>query len=265
MTDRRGAIADPRPRSVLLVHNDSIVLDYLGQVLDTRGYSVDIALAVERAFGEMRGREFDVVLADWDTCGGATGDLFGVFDKSVATRSRFAFLGSPRDDAPDGVAIVDPWNVEEVIRLVDSIVRRGEEQAEAELSETDMEWLDTDRPTMLLVDDGALELMAMSRVLGDFGFDVTAVDSGNAAIAQLGSRDFHVILSDWYMTDGSGADLYKWILENRPNVAKRCVFISGGAPKDFEEIAPGRPLMPKGQDSPQLIQTLMDIVRSEGK
>jgi CheY-like chemotaxis protein len=104
-------------------------------------------------------------------------------------------------------------------------------------------------------------LNVMAHHLAELGFAVTALESGNAAIARLEAHDFDAILIDWYMPDGSGADLFRWIATFRPWLVDRCIFLSAGSPEDVAEVAPGRPVVPKGQDSDQLVTVLMHVAR----
>jgi DNA-binding NtrC family response regulator len=251
--------------ALLLIADDNILLDYLGQVFETRDLDVVIATTLRAGLEHLGARKFDVVVSGWAVAGGSSGALYRqAVAREPGLRHQFVFLAAdPPSDLEQVIegrtACVDPWDVEELIRLVEAGARRAQEQAG--LSDKQRSWLAGDRPELLLVEDGALELMAMVRVLDDFGFEVTPADCGNAAIAQLESRDFHVILSDWYMDDGSGAELYQWIAEHRPAMKQRVVFMSGAAPREAATVAPGRPLISKGQDSPQLVETLMRVAR----
>lgn len=264
MAGAQGALSS----SLLLIDDDIVLLDYLGQVFETREFDVVSETTLKAGLARIGERPFDVVVAGWDVAGGYDTTLYldGV-KRRPELRNQFIFLASARPDRLDEVvegkaAWADHWDVENLIRLAEEAARRAREQAS--LDSDQLFWLEEERPRMLLVEDGALELMAMVRVLGDFGFDVTPADCGNAAIARLADSSYHVILSDWYMDDGSGAELFAWLILNRPDLAQRVVFMSGAAPKDFDQLAPGRPLIPKGQDSPQLVQLLMRVARGEG-
>lgn len=241
--------------SLLLVHDDSVLRDYLAQVFETREFEVVAHSTARAALSAVRARAFDVVVADWTLAGGVGRTLY---DQSVkarpAMRDRFVFVGA-------GEGCLDPWDVEELIRVVEATARRA--RGRAALSPAQRVWLSGRRPRLLLVEDEPLELMAMARVLDELGFEVTPADCGNAAIERLRDGDFDVILSDWYMDDGSGADLYAYVTAHHPEMARRIVFMSGAAPRDFDRVAPGRTLVPKGQDSPYLVEALMRAARGE--
>jgi DNA-binding NtrC family response regulator len=252
---------------ILFVEDDNVIVDYLGQILESRGFDVVPATTLRTALDLVDRQDFDVVVASWELAGGSDADLYKeAIDRRLELRNQFVFLASERPERFERIIrgrafLVDPWDVEALIRAVEDAARRNRERQSAKMSRADVAELDQARPTMLLVEDGALELMAMKRVLTDFGFEVTAADCGNAAIAQLEGGEFNVILSDWYMVDGSGAELYAWVRDNQPDMVERIVFMSGASSSDFEDLAPGRTLIPKGQDSPHLLRTLMQIAR----
>ena len=91
------------------------------------------------------------------------------------------------------------------------------------------------RGRVLLIDDDERVLGALERLLRK-RHDVVTRTSGNAAIACLeDDTDFHIIISDLMMADGSGQDLYRWLKASCPALLSRLVFISGGAyGVDFE-------------------------------
>ena len=89
---------------------------------------------------------------------------------------------------------------------------------------------------------------------------MTSVDSTKKAIELVEFRDFDVIVADWRMYDGGGKELYKWIVQHKPHLTARVVFLSEGADVETGPIAAGRPMFRKGQDSQALIDMLKKIV-----
>ena len=81
------------------------------------------------------------------------------------------------------------------------------------------------------------------------GYAVTPGRERQRAIELLELRDFDAIVVDWHMHDGSGADVYRWILKNKPHLAARVVFLVEADQDDTGPVAPGRPMFRKGQDS----------------
>ena len=87
------------------------------------------------------------------------------------------------------------------------------------------------RLRVLLVDDELYLLRAMQRMLSR-EFEVAAATGGRAAIELLDTlapNHFDVVLSDLTMPEVSGMDLFRWLEEHRPQLAKRTVFMTGGA------------------------------------
>ncbi|HEX4445183.1 MAG TPA: PAS domain S-box protein [Polyangiaceae bacterium] len=87
----------------------------------------------------------------------------------------------------------------------------------------------TPRARVLVVDDEIPIANTMRDLLGA-QHDVTATTSGRDALAAvLADRDFDVIFCDLMMPGMSGMDLYEEVRERRPALAKRMVFMTGGA------------------------------------
>jgi CheY-like chemotaxis protein len=227
---------------------------------------VAVAAAAMHAMSQLGGeRDFDVIVAAWDTEHGLGGVVYRwALRNRSSLRGQFVFLSDEPPPEFDKLVAgrclaVQPSEIEELVRVVEAAARRRERTQQ--LSEEDAAWLDTDRPSLLLADDEPALLAVMSRLLGDVGFAVTGVDSGNAAISELDRSDFDVILLDWLLTDGGAAAIYQWILTFRPWMVERVVFISGGSATEVSDVAPGRPVVPKGQDSPALVKLLTGIAR----
>ncbi|WP_224240936.1 ATP-binding protein [Hyalangium gracile] len=82
---------------------------------------------------------------------------------------------------------------------------------------------------VLIIDDEPGVGRALARMIGG-KHRVTVVDSGQAALEQLQSgTPFDVIFCDLMMADLSGMDLYERMLEQRPGLAGRFIFMTGGA------------------------------------
>lgn len=85
------------------------------------------------------------------------------------------------------------------------------------------------RARVLLIDDEAMLLSAMSRIL-ERHHEIVVADGGLQALAELERDDgFDVILCDLMMPDLDGPQLYSALRETMPYLLDRIVFISGGA------------------------------------
>ena len=86
-----------------------------------------------------------------------------------------------------------------------------------------------DRPRLLMIDDEPNFGAAIKRALMD-EFDVVVLTSGEEGKRHLADdTDFGLILCDLLMPGVSGMDLHTWLEAERPEVARKVVFITGGA------------------------------------
>jgi PAS domain S-box-containing protein len=88
---------------------------------------------------------------------------------------------------------------------------------------------DASRLDLLVVDDESAIGRTLAIALAD-EFQVTTATSGRSALAMLsGDRKFDVVLCDLMMPDVSGMDVYERVQRDRPQLAQRFVFVTGGA------------------------------------
>jgi two-component system, cell cycle sensor histidine kinase and response regulator CckA len=81
---------------------------------------------------------------------------------------------------------------------------------------------------LLVVDDEELVLRVLTRILRDH--DVVCTTSVQEALERIDAGDvFDLILSDVTMPNASGIDFYEAVRQRDPDLAKRMVFMSGGA------------------------------------
>ncbi|HVV87434.1 MAG TPA: response regulator [Kofleriaceae bacterium] len=100
---------------------------------------------------------------------------------------------------------------------------------------------DERRGRILVVDDEPLILKAMKRVLRDH--DVVCVTGAAEALALIdGGARFDLLLSDMMMPSMTGMELYQRLAAEHPEVARRVVFVTGGAMNariaDFLAVVP---------------------------
>jgi CheY-like chemotaxis protein len=259
----------PRPASVLLVHDDGHLLDDLTRAFEARGLVVTIAATEFAATSHLQSPRFaGAVVAGW-LAGGGMGEA--VYRWSLThrydLRARFVFVEPTPPERFDHLVqgrclLVRPDERDEIVRIAASLAENLADGPGTGDELHPIDWGARGEPELLLVEDDPLQLSWMQSLLDELGFRITTVESQSAALARLADRDYEVILSDWYMADGSGAELYAWLARNRPHLASRCVFISASLPgHDFPRLAPGRPVLPKGQDARTLVWHLRSIVK----
>ena len=251
--------------TVLVVHDDGDALDALTQLFEGSGFEVVTAVTGFRAQAVLEAdRKIDVVVAPWDYSHSVGGDVYRwALQRRYDLRDQFVFLASEPPPEFDrivagrclAVSIARPA---EVVRVALATIRRAES---LELMRDAAIAVDGDKPTLLLAEDEPILLSIMAELLGELGYTVTAVESGNAAIARMDLEDFDVILADWHMDDGNGGDLFRWLLSRKPYLAGRVVFLSGDESEEVGRVAPGRPMIRKGQDSGALLSVIREIVR----
>lgn len=251
----------------MLIHDDSDLLDVLTRIFEALRFDVAIAATPFAALLRLAPpREYTVIIAGWDAANGIGAAIYKwVLAHRYDLRGQFIFLADEEpehfDDIVEGrCLLVDSYDLGEIVGVAEGLAQIWRERMSSELPPDAVEWVEGSKPSLLLVEDEPLQLSVMKAILVDVGFSVTSAESGKEAMAELELSDFDVILSDWFMPNGSGGDLYEWLLTHRPHLTGRCVFMSGSRPAaDLARRAPGRPLVPKGQDSPALVHQLMVI------
>jgi CheY-like chemotaxis protein len=84
------------------------------------------------------------------------------------------------------------------------------------------------RARVLAVDDDPRLLSVIGELLADT-YDVTTALGGSAAIHHLEREPFDAIVCDLMMPDVSGMTVHRWLSLHRPELARRVVFLTGGA------------------------------------
>lgn len=248
--------------SALVIHDDGDVLDLLTRLFEGAGFEVMAAPSAFRARTHLDGkRHVEVVIAPWDITRTAGGETYRwVLQNRADLRNRFIFIAdevpAEFDAVVGGRCLAVPLSaLDELVRVAEGIVRRGRTPPHGYP-------IVTDRPSLLLADDDPLLLEAAAGLLHDSGYAVTTVESGGEACIRLELRDFDAIILDWHMHDGSGADVYRWLLKNKPALASRVIFLSEADADDSGPVAPGRPMFRKGQDFQALSDMLRMLVRN---
>ena len=80
---------------------------------------------------------------------------------------------------------------------------------------------------LLLVDDEPGILDALSALLVDAGYAVETAQNGKDAINRIATKNYDLIMSDLYMPQMDGRQLYTSVREQNPALAKRIVFLTG--------------------------------------
>jgi CheY-like chemotaxis protein len=119
---------------------------------------------------------------------------------------------------------------------------------------------------ILVVDDDQVNRQAMALLLEREGHDVVAVENGLEAIERLGERDstFDAVVTDLQMPRLGGRALYEQLVDERPQLAYRFVFVTGDQARDetrhFLESC-GQPSVTKPYDLSDLINAIGKVTR----
>ena len=117
---------------------------------------------------------------------------------------------------------------------------------------------------ILVADDEASIRQALCRFLEREGHVVVAADSGNGAITAARTEHFDVILLDMRMPDMSGKEVFEQWRKERPELARRVVFLSGDIVSvDLQQFlaSTGRPFIAKPFDLETVLQVLQPLLR----
>lgn len=119
---------------------------------------------------------------------------------------------------------------------------------------------------ILVVDDDAVNRQAMELLLKREGHEVVAVENGLEAIERLGPRErpFDVVITDLQMPRLGGRALYEQLLEERPELAHRFVFVTGDQARAETRLfleQCGQPSVLKPYDLGDLIKAVGEATR----
>jgi len=124
------------------------------------------------------------------------------------------------------------------------------------------------RMRILVVDDDAVNRQAMVLLLEREGHQIVAVENGLEAMERLGDREntFDAIVTDLQMPRLGGRAMYEQLVNSRPLVAKRFVFVTGdqarGETRSFLENC-GQPSVMKPYDLGDLINAIGTVSRKK--
>jgi CheY-like chemotaxis protein len=124
------------------------------------------------------------------------------------------------------------------------------------------------RMRILVVDDDAVNRQAMVLLLEREGHQIVAVENGLEAMERLGDRDntFDAIVTDLQMPRLGGRAMYEQLVNSRPLVARRFVFVTGdqarGETRSFLENC-GQPSVTKPYDLGDLINAIGTVSRKK--
>ncbi|MEQ1691138.1 MAG: PAS domain S-box protein [Gemmatimonas sp.] len=121
--------------------------------------------------------------------------------------------------------------------------------------------------SLLVVEDEVTLGTAISRYLGQRGYEVEVVGRGDEALARLEQRTFDLVLLDLRLQDMSGDDVYRAMEQRSPMMAARVLFMTGdlSRPAAAEFVyATKRPVIAKPFQLAELDQVVMELLEKTG-
>lgn len=119
--------------------------------------------------------------------------------------------------------------------------------------------------TILLVEDEPSISSLCSRVLTDEGFEVAIATNGQVAQGMIKKNYYALCLIDIRTPIMGGKELYEWLLQEQPEMARRVIFTTGdimsGDTKDFIERS-NMPFLPKPFDVGQLLTVINETLKA---
>ena len=117
--------------------------------------------------------------------------------------------------------------------------------------------------TALIIDDEPEIGRLLAETLHTLSYRAEVVESGEAAQAALGHRDYDVVLCDLRLPGLDGPALYSWMAERRPHLCARTAFITGdtlSASAGRFLARAGRPILEKPFVPAELRRLLAELV-----
>jgi CheY-like chemotaxis protein len=115
-------------------------------------------------------------------------------------------------------------------------------------------------PPILLIEDEPSVMAYLLAVLERGGYPVVCCPSGADALKILGSGEFLGVISDMRTPGGvNGADVHAWLVQHRPELASRIVFITGDIAND-ETVETLRKTGAPCVEKPFRVQQLLPVV-----
>jgi len=129
------------------------------------------------------------------------------------------------DEATDGAS-----RIGDLIREFKVLSWNAPAAKEEEALPNEDTWDDDQRPRrILVVDDEPLILGSIRKALSHY--EVVTAEGGAKALELLGAPDaaYDLVVCDLVMGRINGQDVFRWIIENRPQLESRLVFMTAGA------------------------------------
>ncbi|MDP2730969.1 MAG: response regulator [Dehalococcoidales bacterium] len=117
---------------------------------------------------------------------------------------------------------------------------------------------------ILIIEDEPIVSSACQRVLCDRGFEVDIAGDGKSAQELIKKQEYQLLLLDIGIPIMNGIELYDWLQEKYPQLAKRVIFMTGNImdsdTMSFMERS-GQPYLPKPFSPDELVETVKESLK----
>jgi CheY-like chemotaxis protein len=93
--------------------------------------------------------------------------------------------------------------------------------------------LNTEKKSILVVDDEAIVRISCKRILEPEGFNVEVANDGYEALELIKKKGYEIIITDLKMPKMDGLEVLKWIKENSPQ--SKVIVITGFSTPEIAE------------------------------
>jgi DNA-binding response OmpR family regulator len=115
------------------------------------------------------------------------------------------------------------------------------------------------KPRILVVDDDDMVLKSTLRALRH-DFDCVGVTRPTEALNLLLTESFAAVVSDVMMPELTGKDLHEAVSNEKPEMAKKFVFLTGGVPDRFNAWLAATPHLDKPCGMRELIAAVREVI-----
>jgi two-component system NtrC family sensor kinase len=115
---------------------------------------------------------------------------------------------------------------------------------------------------VLVIEDEASVLAFIRAAMERFGYAVVGAPSGVRGLEMLAANDYAGVISDMRTPGGvGGQEVYRWIVEFRPELARRVLFITGDTVKTVQTLrTTGVPYIEKPFRAQELLQMVRKVI-----
>lgn len=236
-------MAENKPK-ILVVDDMRSMRLTLSAIMEDRSYEVHMVEDGYQAIEAVRERAFDLVLMDIKMPGINGVQSFREIKRIrpgsvVVMMTGFSVEDLVKEALEEGAfsVIYKPLNIEEVIRLVESVPRTV---------------------LILVVDDRASDREVLSQILRDKGYRVAEAADGNEAIRMAKDQHYEIIFMDIKLPDRDGFSVFQEIrgLDPQPRV----IFMTGFVLEDSIRRALGEGAYPVAY-KPLDIESVLALVK----